>query len=66
MPYMKATFFFFGIFPPPPACPEILSRVDGPGARGATDAYKALLMEGIIRDVVFIDVRLYLLRSPVQ
>jgi hypothetical protein len=64
--HVKAAFFFAGIFPPPAASAEIFAGTDGTGAGCAADAYKAFIVQGIVRDLVFADMLSYLFGCPVQ
>src|SRR5580658_4669270 len=54
--YVQAAFFFTVVFPPPSSGPEVLAGMDGAGAGGAADAHESLIVQGVIRNIVFVDI----------
>src|SRR5580698_1817998 len=54
--YVQAAFFQGAVLPPPSAGPEVFTRADCAGARGAADAYEPLVVQGVIWNIVPVDV----------
>ena len=54
---MQAAFLDrFPVLPPPAPCAQVLAGHHPPGTRGAADARVALIVKGVVRDVVGADV----------
>src|SRR5580765_106917 len=63
---MQATFFRAAIFPPPAACPEFLSGFNGARARCASNAGIATVVEGVVMELVLLNVCPYVVPCPVE
>ena len=63
---MQSAFLMFGVFPPPPTGPGILSGLDGPCTWLAANARVSFVMQDIIGNIPFVDVVPYLFFSPVD
>lgn len=63
---METTFFFAFIFPPPSSGTEILAFFDGSRTRRTTDAHKTFIVQGIVWNVVLLNISLYLIKFPMQ
>src|SRR4030095_4366960 len=64
--YMQPALFSIRIFPPPTAGTEILRWLHRPRARSTTDARIALLVEPIVRDIVFPYVVPHVVVAPIH
>jgi hypothetical protein len=53
---MNSAFLWCVHLPPPSPCPVVFARLDWAVARCATDAGVALVVERMVRDIVFADV----------
>ena len=60
LPAMQSAFLFILIFPPPATRPKIFSFFYRPGAWSAADTWKSLIMQRIVRNIIFADVLFYL------
>src|ERR1700742_293166 len=63
---VQPTFLLTAIFPPPPACPEILSRFYRTGTWRTADADKPSVMQNIIGYVIPVYIFLYPFGIPMQ
>lgn len=62
--YVKPTFFFTGIFPPPAACTKILARLHSPFTRCTNNTDETSIVQNIVRNIIFSDVISHLLGRP--
>src|SRR3989304_4518661 len=62
---MQAALLVLGQLPPPPSGPDVLPGLDGAGARGASDARVAQVVERVIGNAVGADVVPDLCQCPV-
>ena len=53
---METAFFFTIVFPPPSSRTEILTGPHRPGTGRTADAHKSFIMQGIVGDIVLIDI----------
>ncbi len=63
---MQPTLLLRRIFPPPAARAEILSGLYGAGAGCAAYADKALVVQGVVGDIVLPNVVVHLIKSPIE
>lgn len=63
---MQSTLFFRSVFPPPAPGAKILAGLYGAGAGRAADTDKTLVVQGVIRNIVFADEGAGLFESPVE
>src|SRR5512144_3127575 len=63
---MEAAFLSAGVFPPPAACPEFLTRFDRARARCASDAGIAAVVKSVVRKLVLSNVCPHVIPCPVD
>ena len=63
---MESTLFLRRVFPPPAPGTEIFALADGSCTRRTTNAYKTLVVQRVVRDVVLANEVAHLIESPVE